>query len=79
MSSGCYPPGVTGNEPELNGPENLCPKCETELDDEWNCPNCGYSTPRCPRCDSPTGRLVNGRMTCCRETARGIRYLLFED
>jgi len=81
MSSGYYPAGVTGNEPELNGsePEEACPRCGTELNDELECPKCRYVVQRCPACDSPTGRLVNGRMTCCGETARGIRYLLFED
>ena len=79
MSSGYYPPGVTGNEPELNGPGNLCPKCEEKLDEDFNCPACRYSTPRCPSCGSPTGRMVNYRMTCCRATARDLRYLFGED
>ncbi len=78
-SKGNYPPGVTGNEPELNDPGNLCPQCEEELDEDFNCPACGYSTPRCPACDSPTGRMVNYRMTCCRATSRDIQYLLCDD
>lgn len=78
MTRGNYPDGVTGNEPEIAGYEDaVCPKCGADLDDELNC-ECGYSTPRCPACGEP-GALVNGRMNCCRATARDIRYFLEED
>ena len=72
-----YPPGVTGNEPELNDPENLCPKCEAELDDGV-CPACDYSAPRCPACGG-SGNVRNGRVTCCGATLAQIRAFVNSD
>ena len=79
MLNGNYPDGVTGNEPELNDTTSYCPKCQGELNEDLDCPACGYSTPRCPACDAPAGTMVNYRMTCCGATSRDIRYLLCDD
>jgi hypothetical protein len=55
-----YPPGVTGNEPEITG-EWPCPKCQGEGGDRaervvcWFCRGLGIAPeeePDCPECGS---------------------------
>ena len=75
---GNYPDGVTGNEPELNGPEDFCPKCASSLDGADVCPGCGYEEPRCPACGGP-GKVRNGRVTCCGATLAQIRAFVNSD
>lgn len=51
-----YPPGVTGNEPQITG-EWPCADCGATLPEEGNCPECGEALeiPEgewvCPACD----------------------------
>jgi len=78
MAYGPYRAGLAADD--IGDDDYACPECEAPLDDEYNCPACGYETPGCPACGSPAGVMMpNGRMSCCRASARDIRYLLEED